>query len=63
MLPKGGGEVFNIKAKGSQLRVDMRVADIPGSPRFYYENGFSGSGGGEPYRVRYVSSTDEPCGR
>ena len=52
---KGGGEVFNINAKGSQLKVDVRAPDVPGSPRFYYENDFFGSGGGEfPYRLRHL---------
>ena len=52
---KGGGPVFNINAKGSQLRIDVRAPEIPGSPRFYYENDFYGSGGGEfPYRVRHL---------
>jgi hypothetical protein len=52
---KGGGDVFNINAKGSQLRIDVRAPDVPGSPRFYYENDFYGSGGGEfPYRIRHL---------
>src|SRR4029077_9776878 len=52
---KGGGDVFNINAKGSQLRIDARAPEIPGSPRFYYENDFFGSGGGEfPYRLRHL---------
>ena len=52
---KGGGPVFNINGKGSQLRIDARAPEIPGSPRFYYENDFYGSGGGEfPYRVRHL---------
>jgi len=52
---KGGAGVFNINAKGSQLRVDVRAPDVAGSPRFYYENDFFGSGGGEfPYRVRHL---------
>jgi hypothetical protein len=52
---KGGGNVFNINAKASQLRIDVRAPDVPGSPRFYYENDFFGSGGGEfPYRLRHL---------
>lgn len=52
---KGGGDVFNINAKASQLRIDVRAPDLPGNPRFYYENDFYGSGGGEfPYRVRHL---------
>jgi hypothetical protein len=51
----GGSDVFNINAKGSQLRLDVRAPSISGSPRFYYENDFFGSGGGEfPYRVRHL---------
>ena len=52
---KGGKPIFNINAKGSQLRLDVRAPEIDGSPRFYYENDFYGSGGGEfPYRVRHL---------
>ena len=52
---KGGGGVFNINAKASQLRIDVRAPDVAGNPRFYYENDFFGSGGGEfPYRVRHL---------
>jgi hypothetical protein len=46
---------FNINAKGSQLRIDVRAPTVAGSPRFYYENDFYGSGGGEfPYRIRHL---------
>lgn len=52
---QGGKPVFNINAKGSQLRLDVRAPERPGNPRFYYENDFYGSGGGEfPYRVRHL---------
>ena len=52
---EGGDPVFNINAKGSQLRIDVRAPSMGGSPRFYYENDFFGSGGGEfPYRVRHL---------
>jgi len=52
---KGGKPVFNINAKGSQLRIDVRAPEVAGSPRFYYENDFYGSGGGEfPYRIRHL---------
>lgn len=44
---KGGGEVFNVNGKGSQLMVDVRAPGMAGSPRFYYQNDFFGSGGGE----------------
>lgn len=52
---KGADGAFNINAKGSQLRLDVRAPSVAGSPRFYYENDFYGSGGGEfPYRVRHL---------
>jgi hypothetical protein len=51
----GGGSVFNINAKGSQLSVDVQAPEVEGSPRFYYQNDFYGSGPGEfPYRVRQL---------
>ena len=51
----GGDGVFNMNAKGSQLRIDVRAPQVAGSPRFYYENDFFGSGGGEfPYRIRHL---------
>jgi DcaP outer membrane protein len=52
---KGGGNQFNANARGSQLSLDVRAPDIDGSPRFYYQNDFFGSGGGElPIRVRQL---------
>src|SRR5258705_5118782 len=52
---KGGGGIFNINAKASQLKLDVRAPDFRGSPRFYYENDFFGSGPGEfPYRIRHL---------
>ena len=52
---KGGGNQFNVNSRGSQLSIDVRAPDIPGSPRFYYQNDFFGSGGGElPFRVRQL---------
>jgi outer membrane murein-binding lipoprotein Lpp len=51
----GGGNVTNVNAKGSQLSIDVRAPSLPGSPRFYYQNDFFGSGGGEfPYRLRFL---------
>jgi len=51
----GGGHVFNINAKGSQLSLDVQAPEVDGSPRFYYQNDFYGSGPGEfPYRVRQL---------
>ena len=41
----GGGAQFNMNAKGSQLKVDVRAPDLPGNLRFYYQNDFFGSGG------------------
>ena len=52
---KGGGNQFNVNSKGSQLSIDVRAPELPGSPRFYYQNDFFGSGGGElPFRVRFL---------
>jgi len=52
---QGGKPVFNINSKGSQLRIDVRAPEVAGAPRFYYENDFYGSGGGEfPYRLRQL---------
>lgn len=52
---QGGGPVFNANGKGSQLIIDVRAPEIDGSPRFYYQNDFYGSGGGEfPYRVQHL---------
>jgi len=52
---KNGGNQFNVNSKGSQLSIDVRAPDLPGSPRFYYQNDFFGSGGGElPFRVRQL---------
>jgi hypothetical protein len=51
----GGGNQFNINANGSRLSIDVRAPEMEGSPRFYYENDFYGSGGGElPYRLRLL---------
>src|ERR1700757_2128107 len=44
---KGEGNQFNVNAKGSQLSLDVRAPELPGSPRFYYQNDFFGSGGGD----------------
>jgi hypothetical protein len=52
---KNGGNQFNVNAKGSQLSIDARAPEVDGSPRFYYQNDFFGSGGGElPFRVRQL---------
>jgi len=41
---KGGGARFNINAKGSQFRIDVRAPQVDGAPRFYFQNDFFGSG-------------------
>jgi len=52
---QGGGNQFNANAKGSQLSLDVRAPELPGSPRFYYQNDFFGSGGGDlNFRVRQL---------
>jgi hypothetical protein len=52
---KGGGNQFNVNAKGSQLSIDVRAPELPGSPRFYFQNDFFGGSGGEfPFRVRQL---------
>jgi len=52
---KGGGNQFNINSKGSQLSIDVRAPGVAGSPRFYYQNDFFGSGSGEfVFRVRQL---------
>ena len=51
----GGGGVFNINAKGSQLSFEVIAPTVEGSPRFFYQNDFYGAGSGEfPYRVRHL---------
>ncbi len=50
----GGSEVFNVNARGSQLRLDARAPELPGNFRFYYENDFFGSGSGMQYRLKYL---------
>jgi len=51
----GQGNQFNMNAKGSQLSIDVRAPQIDGSPRFYYQNDFFGSGGGAlNFRVRQL---------
>ena len=51
----GGPEAFNVNARGSQIRVDVRAPDVPGNFRFYYQNDFFGSGSGTmPYRLQHL---------
>ena len=52
---KGEGNHFNINALGSQLSIDVRAPDIPGNPRFYFQNDFLASGSNEfNFRVRQL---------
>ena len=52
---KGGGHMFNINARGSQLSADVRAPSLDGSPRFYFQNDFFGSGPNEyNFRVRQL---------
>ena len=50
----GGGEQFNMTAKGSSLSLDVRAPNIPGDFRFYYNNDFFGSGSGMNYRLKQL---------
>src|SRR6516164_8976915 len=52
---QGGGNQFNVNAKGSQLSLDVRAPELPGAPRFYYQNDFSGSGSADlNFRIRQL---------
>ncbi|MCU0789492.1 MAG: DcaP family trimeric outer membrane transporter [Nitratireductor sp.] len=52
---EGGGEQFNVNANGSQLRWDVRAPNLPGSPRFYYQNDFFGQSGADmKYRLQHL---------
>jgi hypothetical protein len=52
---EGGGGQFNINANGSQLRWDVRAPNLPGSPRFYYQNDFFGQSGADmKYRLQHL---------
>jgi hypothetical protein len=50
----GGGEQFNVNARGSSLSLDVRAPELPGDFRFYYNNDFFGSGSGMQYRVKQL---------
>jgi len=50
----GGGEQFNMTARGSQLSIDVRAPDMDGNFRFYYNNDFFGSGSGMSYRLKQL---------
>jgi hypothetical protein len=52
---KGGGARFNINSKGSQLSIDARAPQVDGSPRFYFQNDFFGSGDNDlNFRIRHL---------
>jgi hypothetical protein len=52
---RGGGPIANVNSKGSRLSVDVRAPGVDGSPRFYFENDFFGSGSDEfNFRVRHI---------
>ncbi len=53
----GGGSVFNATTKGSSLSAEVTAPNIPGSPRFVYNNDFFGSGGGMAYRLKQLYGT------
>jgi hypothetical protein len=53
-LGAGGGEQFNMTAKGSSLSLDVRAPNIPGDFRFYYNNDFFGGGTGMAYRLKQL---------
>jgi len=52
----GGGNQFNVNARGSSLSVDVRAPDVPGDPRVYYNNDFFAGGvsGGMTYRLKHL---------
>jgi hypothetical protein len=50
----GGSEQFNVNARGSQIRVDVRAPEMTGNFRFYYQNDFFGSGSGMSYRLQQM---------
>ncbi len=55
----GGGSHANVNARGSSLSVDVRAPNVPGDPRFYYNNDFFGGGvgGGMGYRLKQLYGT------
>lgn len=53
----GGGSRFNATTKGSSLSAEMRAPNLPGSPRFVYNNDFFGSGSGMAYRLKQLYGT------
>jgi hypothetical protein len=55
----GGGSRFNINTRASSLSLDVRAPDVPGDPRFYYNNDFFAGGinGGMTYRLKQLYGT------
>jgi hypothetical protein len=52
----GGGSRFNVTARASSVSLDVRAPDVPGDPRFYYNNDFFGGGtsAGMGYRLKHL---------
>ena len=52
----GGGNQFNVNARATTLSLDVRAPELPGDPRFYYNNDFfaGGTGGGMGYRLKQL---------
>jgi DcaP outer membrane protein len=53
----GGGSVFNATSKGSSLSAEIRAPNLPGNPRFVYNNDFFGGGSGMAYRLKQLYGT------
>lgn len=52
---EGGDGQFNANANASQIRWDVRAPNVPGSPRFYYQNDFFGAGDADmKYRLQHL---------
>jgi hypothetical protein len=52
---QGGGEQFNVNANASQLKWDVRAPNLPGAPRFYYQNDFFGDSQADmKYRLQHL---------
>jgi len=50
-----GDNVFNINSKASHLSFEAVAPEIEGSPRFFYENDFFGSGSNKyEYRIKHL---------
>lgn len=50
-----GKTQFNINSKATNLRCEIVAPNIPGNPRFYYQNDFFGSGDNEyEFRVQHM---------